>query len=318
MNMKEGGKINKFKVGKVFKNIGKSTASALLHYGLPATLGLAGEMVGGPAGSAFGAMAGDMIADKVGDKTGYGMVRSVPIKGKGLYKALSKVGIKKRAVINTAKAVGTTALKIGAEAVKTGLMAYGAPPEMMGIVDSMEQVGERAIQKGTVKGLKTAGRESLQIAKEEALNVLDKQLDNFPPEYRDIAEGALDTYQMEVKKQPRRQANPYASIYGSGMYSKTMRHMRGGALGLNLSNIAPIDSASMNPYKEENNEYMGYNPIKGGRLPMQMMMGGSFLPAGGALISQQSLNPYKETINPYNSYNPLRGGSFLPAGYRNY
>lgn len=69
----EGGKLTGKKFVKGLKRVGKETASALLHYGLPATLGVAGEMVGGPAGAAFGAMTGDMIADRVGEKTGYGL-----------------------------------------------------------------------------------------------------------------------------------------------------------------------------------------------------------------------------------------------------
>lgn len=120
------------------------------------------------------------------------------IDGSGLYKALSKAGIKKRGVVNAFKTIGKDALKIGAEAVKTGLMAYGAPPEVMGMVDNLERKGERAIQRGNTKQFKPKPGQSLNIknlAGKVGMELLDRELDNFDPRYRDIAELALDTAQ---------------------------------------------------------------------------------------------------------------------------
>lgn len=70
----EGGKMTGKKFVKGLKNVGKQTASALLHYALPATLGVAGEMLGGPAGAVAMGTLGEVAAEKIGNKTGYGLM----------------------------------------------------------------------------------------------------------------------------------------------------------------------------------------------------------------------------------------------------
>jgi hypothetical protein len=54
---------------------GKTTASSLIHAGIPAVAGLAGDVLGGPMGGIAGAVAGDMLANQVGKATGYGIRR---------------------------------------------------------------------------------------------------------------------------------------------------------------------------------------------------------------------------------------------------
>lgn len=315
--MKKGEGIGKAfkKVGKAFKDtyaspqaiqtyrqIGKQASKYGLDYALPAVMGGVGEMLGGPAGSMVGSMGADIIADQVHNRTGYGIanrVRARPInEGQGLYKALSKVGIKKRAVINTVKTVGKNALKLGSETVKAGLQAYGVPPSITDpMINKLERIGEKAIDRGNIKGLKEAGRDvkslgqsSIKNIKQEALQYFDDEIDALPEEYRQIANDALDTVQTMRNLSGE-------GVYNSSIYKKTMRLKRGGAIPLgiaegyvNLSSLAPSDSPSMNPFIPNNNPYQGYNPIKsGGR--MRYGGGGSFIPAGTG---------------------------FLPAGYHSY
>lgn len=274
---------------KTYRQIGKQASKYGLDYALPAVMGGVGEMLGGPAGSMVGSMGADIIADQVHSRTGYGIanrVRARPIgdmQGQGLYKSLAKVGIKKRAVINTAKTIGKNALKLGSETVKAGLQAYGVPPSITDpMINKLERIGERAIDKGTVKGVYQAGRDVKSLGKstianikEEALQYFDDEIDALPMEYRQIANDALDTVQSM-------RSLTGEGVYNSSSYKKTMRLRRGGAIGIadgyvNLSSLAPSDSPSMHPFVPTNNPYQGYAPIKSGGM---MRCGGSFIPAG--------------------------------------
>jgi len=57
------------------EKVGKPLASSLIHAGIPAVLGVAGDVLGGPMGGVAGAVAGDLLADQVGKATGYGIKR---------------------------------------------------------------------------------------------------------------------------------------------------------------------------------------------------------------------------------------------------
>ena len=63
------------KIVRGLKSAGKHTASALIHHVLPTTLGVAGEMLGGPAGAIALGSLGGVAAEQIGKKTGYGMPR---------------------------------------------------------------------------------------------------------------------------------------------------------------------------------------------------------------------------------------------------
>lgn len=161
------------------------------------------------------------------------------IDGSGLYKALSKVGIKKRDAINTFKFVGKEALKLGSEAVKAGLMSVGVPPQLSGpILDKLEKKGERAIEKGSTKQFKTVNPKNIKkFAKETALELLDQELDNLDPEYRMAAEMALDV----VQNKPFQDSySTRSQLAGYGLYlSKggAILPFKGGAMKKNMSII---------------------------------------------------------------------------------
>jgi hypothetical protein len=63
------------KIVSGLESAGKATASSLIHAGIPAVAGLAGDVLGGPMGGIAGAVAGDMLANQVGKATGYGIRR---------------------------------------------------------------------------------------------------------------------------------------------------------------------------------------------------------------------------------------------------
>jgi len=59
------------------ESAGKQTASALIHAGIPALAGVAGDLLtaGNPLGGVAGSVAGDMLANQIGKATGYGVRR---------------------------------------------------------------------------------------------------------------------------------------------------------------------------------------------------------------------------------------------------
>ena len=74
--------IQKVNIQKEAENLGKKTASMLIHEGIPlassvigSTIGstVSGGPIGGLAGSQLGKMAGKELADYVGKETGYGL-----------------------------------------------------------------------------------------------------------------------------------------------------------------------------------------------------------------------------------------------------
>jgi hypothetical protein len=294
-------------INRVGKVVAKPMVDALIQGGIPAVLGVTGEVLGGPLGGIAGSVAGSAVANAVqrqANKSGLGVKkRGRPrkvVEGEGLYRTLHKLGISKRKAVNTFKHMGKNALKLGATAVGDALNKYGVPANVSApLLGSIEHIGEKAIDKGTVKSLKSAGHQSMKeikkVAKTQALGYLDKQLDKLPPEIREVAENALDKVELRegVEMDPH-MIGAGANVYASLPYRLAMKRISGGAIKrpmvegsvgeMTLSPYLSYSSPAMHPFVPHRNELQGYNPIKG-------VKGGSIYPAG-----------YR------------RGNGFVPAG----
>jgi len=205
---------------------GKTTASALIHAGIPAVAGLAGDALGGPMGGVAGAVAGDMLADQVGKATGYGlyggampdpatarkqymaMIRSMrgmsehekaKVRGSGLFKMLHKIGISKKSAIDGIKNVGKKAVRLGATALGTAIGAYAGNPMAGAMIgDALGRAGEVGLDsmKPSKHGVRFDKGEAVSSLKKDMRTLAKDKLEELvdervPPEYRGIAHQVL-------------------------------------------------------------------------------------------------------------------------------
>jgi hypothetical protein len=205
---------------------GKTTASALIHAGIPAVAGVAGDFLGGPLGGVAGAVAGDMLADQVGKATGYGlyggampdpatarkhymhMIRSMrgmseaekqKIRGSGLFKMLHKIGISKKSVIKGIKDVGKKVVRHGAQALGTAIGAYTGNPvagAMLG--DALGRAGEVGLDslQPAKHGIKFDRGEAVSSLKKDMKDLGKVELqrlvaEKVPAEYQGVAQQVL-------------------------------------------------------------------------------------------------------------------------------
>jgi hypothetical protein len=202
--MTQGGKVSFKSIGKSIKKgftkgadvvkkgfnkeivqsgIGDQIATSLIDAGIPAVLGVAGEMAGGPAGAVGAAVLGDMAAKQI-EKT----------RGKGFFKSLSKVGIKKKDFIKGAKTAGVMVASMGAKAAGDAITQYTGNPKAGEMFSAVASAGAtKAIESGSVKkGLKSAGSEAKNYAKDVALEAIDDYVDkNLSGAEKRVVEKAL-------------------------------------------------------------------------------------------------------------------------------
>jgi hypothetical protein len=205
---------------------GKTTASALIHAGIPAVAGLAGDALGGPMGGIAGAVAGDMLADQVGKATGYGLyggampdpdtarkhymaiIRSMrgkseaekaKIRGSGLFKMLHKIGISKKSAIKGIKDVGKKAVRYGATALGTAIGAYAGNPVAGAMIgDALGRAGEvgldsmqpskHGVRFDRGEAVSSLKKDMRTLAKDKLEELIDTEV---PPEYRGMAHQVL-------------------------------------------------------------------------------------------------------------------------------
>lgn len=211
---------------KGIEMVGKPTASALIHGGIPAVLGVAGDLLGGPAGGVAGSVAGQLVADQVGKATGYGlyggampdpatarkhymaMIRSMrgkseaekaKIRGSGLFQMLHKIGIRKKDVIKGVKDVGKKVVRHGAQAIGTAIGAYTGNPmagAMLG--DALGRAGEIGLDsiQPSKHGIKFDKGEAVSSLKKDMRELGKIELqrivaEKVPPEYQGIAQEVI-------------------------------------------------------------------------------------------------------------------------------
>lgn len=172
--------------------VGKQIAKDLIDIGtnmvLPAAGGVAGELLlGGPVGAAVGSTVAGVAGKYIGEaaeRKGYGVYTA--IKGRGLYKKLSKVGISKKQVKSAGKALLKEAAKAGGEA----LTAYtGNPAAGIAFEQVATKAGNKAIDSSSVKKtVKSLGPEAKMLA----LELVDDYVDeNFSGAEKRAIENAL-------------------------------------------------------------------------------------------------------------------------------
>jgi hypothetical protein len=205
------------------------------------------------------------------------------------------MGISRKKAEGAFKNIGKKALKLGAVAVEGALASYGVNPAISApIVGTLEHLGEKAIDSGKIH-MKDVAHSTAQtvgkIAKEQALGYLDEKMKDLPPQYRDIAEGALRDLELTQGVDPH-MIGAGANVYGSLAYRKAMKRINGGAIrrpmvggavgDMTLSPFQGYSSPAMHPFVPHKNELQGYNPIKGGGsiYPAGYRRGGSFYPSG--------------------------------------
>jgi hypothetical protein len=227
--MTQGGKVSFKSIGKSIKKgftkgadvvkkgfnkeivqsgIGDQIATSLIDAGIPAVLGVAGEAVGGPAGAVGAAVLGDMAAKQIEKSRGRGIKKGNrrvgqpagarlaydDLQGKGFFKSLSKVGIKKKDFIKGAKTAGIMLATAGAKAAGDSITAYTGNPKAGEMFSAVASAGAtKAIESGSVKkGLKSAGSQAKDYAKDVALEAIDDYVDkNLSGAEKRVVEKAL-------------------------------------------------------------------------------------------------------------------------------
>jgi hypothetical protein len=167
----------------VQSGIGDEIATSLIDAGIPAVLGVAGEALGGPAGAVGAAVVGDMVSKQI-EKT----------RGKGFFKSLSKVGIKKKDFIKGAKTAGIMVATAGAKAAGDAITAYTGNKQAGDMFSAVASAGAtKAIESGSVKkGLKSVGSQAKNLAKDIALEAVDDYVDkNLSGAEKKVVEKAL-------------------------------------------------------------------------------------------------------------------------------
>ena len=243
-------------IGSALTKLGKSTASALIHKGIPAvasTLGRVagsslgalsgpiGSTLGGMAGSELGSLAGQKLSDYVGSQTGYGLTDIVRLLAPHAKKAVMHVGkeLQKEAI--------SKGLKIAEEVAHR----RGLHPSM--ILEAKHLAHAYAQDPAAFKG------------NEEHL-------------VREVVEGALTGHPMyhSVKAKMHK-------MFGHGMHGKIHGKMHGGTALIDqpFSVRQATDSASNFVHNPMGS--FGFGLKKKKPIKRAVKHGGALSPAGGAL-----------------------------------
>lgn len=344
------------KAGNTLKNtftpeLGKDIARAAIDVGTSTVLPAAGAALGSVAGNPFlgevaGAAAGTALNQFAATK-GYGLKtksKSVVLRkygsdkqGKGVFKTLSKIGISKNQVINTAKEVGKVAVRVGAKVAGEAVSAYTGNPMAGAAFEKIAVAGaDRLIDSGSVKkGLESAGSSAKTVAKDIAVEAVDDYIDkNMSGPQKKIAQKVLAKkypsskdliYDIaEAKYNVAKARNPaFVSKYIDPVVDTISQETNMPKLG-----VTAFPEAA----------YYGYGMKKGGSVrSMVMMKGSGFMAGNRSIMIAEPPSPVIQTGGPYQKPNsaamspfiasspqlankPIRagaccmGGSFLPAG----
>lgn len=303
----------------VYKQIGKHA----IEQGIPVATALGSMALGDPtgmSGAVVGNIASQYASDAYSKKTGAGlyggamienmhpaearkhymaMIRSMrgmseaekaKIRGSGLFKMLSKVGISKKSVIKGIKDVGKKVVRHGAQAIGTAIGAYTGNPmagAMLG--DALGRAGEVGLD--SIK----PSKHGITFDKGEAVGSLKKDMrelgkvelqrmvaEKVPPEYqgiaqqviagvplRDIASEEMNKRMMEGVGMKRGRGRPRKNVMGAGApQSKAYQQaLKANYSGLQLNNIsddnAPINQFSVNPRVSASSSEMTLSPYQG-------------------------------------------------------
>lgn len=278
----------------VYKEIGRHA----IEQGIPIATALGSMALGDPTGMS-GAMVGNIAqqyASKSFDKsTGSGlyggmispvdarkkymeMIRSMrgmsaeereKIKGSGLFKMLSKIGIKKKSVLKGIKKVGKEVVKRGAESIGTAIGAYTGDPMAGAMIgDALGRAGEVGLDsmKPSKHGITFDKGEAVSSLKQDMRELGKAKLhelvaENLPPEYQDVANEVIAGAGVK-----RGRGRPRKNIMGAGApQSKAYKQaLKANYSGLVMSNVvgdnAPVSKFPVNPRVAPSSEEMTLSP----------------------------------------------------------
>jgi hypothetical protein len=293
-----------------------------LDIGVPAVLGLAGEMVGGPAGAAAAASLGSIAADQVHSRTGFGLrkltKRAESQVGLGFFKGLKKVtGINKKDVVKTAKSIGKKVVDTSAEVAGEAITAYTGNPLLgAAATTAIKKGGKKAIDSGSVKkGISAAGGSASAFAKDMAIEYADDYIDaNLSGAEKKVAEKALAGKYPSAKDLIMDYGNTKAEKFEEQFYKPV-----GGGRLVGMRKLGMGSPYVSMPYKRAMRPQIGD----------VTMVGGSLMYSVRPMTDVQTLSPVASTFSPQmqpfiadkspqmsQSLYSKSGGSFLPAGYR--
>jgi len=124
----------------------------------------------GMSGAAFGNVGAQYASDAYRKK----------VMGEGLFKTLSKAGIKKKDVMSGLKQAGKVAAKVGSQVAGQAITAYTGNP-MLGqqFTQMTDRVSQNAIDGNLKKGLKQAGAMTRDMAERFAIETVDDNIDKY-------------------------------------------------------------------------------------------------------------------------------------------
>lgn len=181
---REVGQISKStgkQLGKTFnKELGQELLNGLeiaglhaIEQGLPIATTLGSMALGDPtglSGAAFGNIGAQYASDAY----------KRDVMGKGFFKTLHKVGIKKKDFMGGLKKTASMAAKLGSQAAGEAITSYTGNPMLGQQFSQMsDKVAENAIKGNLKKGLKQAGNMSLEMAERFGVEAIDDTIDNY-------------------------------------------------------------------------------------------------------------------------------------------
>lgn len=144
-----------------------------IEQGIPVATTLGSMALGDPtglSGAAFGNIGAQYASDAYRKK----------VMGEGLFKTLSKAGIKKKDVMSGLKQAGKVAAKVGSQVAGQAITAYTGNP-MLGqqFTQMTDRVSQNAIDGNLKKGLKQAGAMTRDMAERFAIETVDDNIDKY-------------------------------------------------------------------------------------------------------------------------------------------
>jgi hypothetical protein len=282
--------------------VGKKIAKELIDVGtkyvLPGAVSGLSMLAGDPtgmSGAMLGGIAGDQL-DRYAESKGYGinekMARLRAMRGKGLYKGLAKVGIKKRPAANALKVLGKEALKNATTVASQAISSYtGNPVAGEMFKQAVDQSGDNMIQKGFSKGKKMSKADAMRYGVELVDSYVDSNFSGMQKKaIEDALAGKFESAKDLIydKVAMRRRGRPRKDAIGTGasMSKAYKKALKANYSGLELNNIGtnnePISKFKVNPRVRPSSTEMTLSPYQSNTSPaMNPFVPTSYFQEGG-------------------------------------
>jgi hypothetical protein len=237
-------------------SVGTHIASTLIHQGIPGVASVLGDVAGGPIGGIAGGLAGYELSQQIGKSTGYGMKQKTKAKkdGKGLFKALHKIGISRNQVKSVGKVIANQAI----DAIGATATAYTGVP-MTPFTESLKSATDKAIDDENHRGITRAIKSNGKLLAEEQIQ---KQIQKLPIEIQPLAEQkvvqmgfGLKHGNAKIKK--KYIANPNATFSNILLNNNPAMHPFIPEYNPNLTAIKGTGLPHFNVYDQFHSKYKG-------------------------------------------------------------